>query len=130
MRHRFESCIKPQEVSSLVEQSTHNRCVVGSIPILSTNPVRVKRHYPVTVANMVREKSQNGSSPSFSQLCGASVLLSVITRRVMFDSHSQGASATAFLPNLSMSLRFLHLVFLWGFWIGNRTAYLSAVLFF
>jgi regulator of protease activity HflC (stomatin/prohibitin superfamily) len=33
------------------------------------------------VANMVREKSQNGSSPSFSKLCGASVLLSVIIRK-------------------------------------------------
>ncbi len=32
--------------------------------------------------------------------------------RVMTDSHSQGVSATAFLPNLSMFLPFLHLVFL------------------
>jgi hypothetical protein len=30
---------------------------------------------------------------------------------MMFGSYSQGASATAFLSNLSMSLRFLHLVF-------------------
>jgi hypothetical protein len=34
MRHRFDSCIKFQKVSSLVEQSTHNRSVTGSSPVL------------------------------------------------------------------------------------------------
>jgi len=47
-----------------------------------------------------------GSRLSFSQLCGASVLLSLITPKVMFDGYSQGASAIVFLLNLSMSLRF------------------------
>ncbi len=56
------------KVSSLVERSTVNRFVVGSIPILSPNPVRVKRHYSAKVAHLTLEK-----------LCDVGLLL-VITR--------------------------------------------------
>ncbi|MBX9255387.1 hypothetical protein H1Q63_15820 [Desmonostoc muscorum CCALA 125] len=78
---------------------------------------------------MAREKSQNGSIPSFSKLCGASVLLLLITPKVMFDSYSQGASATVYLLHLSMSLRFPQSISLRRFSIANRTAYLNAVIF-
>ncbi|MBD2414203.1 hypothetical protein H6H01_26490 [Nostoc calcicola FACHB-3891] len=68
---------------------------------------------------MAREKSQNGSIPSFSKLCGASVLLSLITPKVMFDSYSQGASATVFFFHLSMSLCFPQSISLRRFSIGK-----------
>lgn len=56
---------------------------------------------------MVREKSQDGSSPLFYN----SVMQVFVS--------SQGASATVSLPDLSMSFVFSDLVFLWGFWIGG-----------
>ena len=57
-----------QKASSVVEQSTHNRSVIGSTPILSANPIRVKRHYLVKVTNCGK-----GEIPSF-KLCHAGVL--------------------------------------------------------
>lgn|GEM_PF-5992652 len=54
------------KVSSVVERSTVNRYVVGSTPILSPNPVRVKRHYSAKVAHLTLEK-----------LCDVGLLLAI-----------------------------------------------------
>ena len=56
---------------------------------------------------MVREKSQDGSSPLFDN----SVMQVFVS--------SRGARATVSLPDLSMSFVFPDLVFLRGFWIGG-----------
>ncbi len=65
----------------------YRRLVIGSIPILLANPVRVKGHYLREIANMAREKSQYGSSPFFSETLQCRC--STVYRYVMLGSNSQ-----------------------------------------